>query len=578
MYLPTLLTASMIFTFLVSLAYLYMFVRSQERFIQYWGLCWVFYSCSLIFLIQYINTGSVTLLEIRTIFDMLNILFLLFGGYAFMHSKIPGYWIRFSLYLLIWNLIGIYYNFDLYGIYLPISVYQLTMTFVLCYLILKYWDIDDFEKGLSIIIFILWGVSKASLSIFETIYPDTASLYLLEIVLSNSLNFCILIIYVQKINKTAADTEKLFRVIAENATDIIFYYKLIPYPALAYISPSFEKITGYAPNEFYNNPRLYIEITDPSQHEQIKSIFDPLQSGTAVKRFKWYHKDDTIKWVEFNNSIIFEDGLPVAIEGAIRDITVMKMVEDELIQSKQARQLLLSYVSHELKTPVTSILGYINALKDETIGGDNERSAAIDTIFSKALTLENLIQDLFQLSKLETNQFSFKFMQLSPLELISSLIDKYSLDIKNADLRLITDIDAQSLSDISIIADPERIGQVFSNILFNALNYSSKNGKITIKSGLTAEKDFFFVSITDTGAGIPKEDLTNIFTRFYRVQSTARAPVPGGSGLGLTISKEIIEAHHGSINAKSRLEKGSTLIFTIPVYEEHGGTLCPEKK
>ncbi len=568
MYLPSLLTSFTVFTFLISLAYLYMFVRSQERFIQYWGLCWVLYSFSLMFLIQYINTGSGTLLEIRKAFDMLNILFLLFGGYAFMHRKIPGYWIRFSLYLIIWNVIGIVYGFDLYGIFLPISLYQVIMTFSLCYIILKYWDIADFEKGLAIIIFVLWGLSKASLSIFETLYTDTGSFYLLEIVLSNSLNFCILIIYVQKMNNTAAEAERLFKVIAENAADIIFYYQLQPFPSLTYISPSAEKVTGYAPKEFYNNPRLYIEITEPDQHDQIKTIFDPNQDGDDPKVFKWYHKDGTIRWMEFNNSVIYDYGVPVAIEGSIRDVTLMKTVENELIQSKQARQRLLSYVSHELKTPVTSILGYINAIKDGTISDEKEKQAAINTIFSKALTLETLIQDLFQLSKLETKQFSFEFMELDPAELALRLIGKYSLDVKNAGLRLSSSIDRSKLANISIIADPERIDQVFSNILFNSIKYSQKNGKIFVRCGLDKTKNSIYISVSDNGAGISPEDLPNIFSRFYRAQGSASSGTPAGSGLGLTLSKEIIDAHNGTIHVKSHLGKGSTLTFTIPVYND----------
>lgn len=234
--------------------------------------------------------------------------------------------------------------------------------------------------------------------------------------------------------------------------------------------------------------------------------------------------------------------------------------------AKQARDLLLSYISHELKTPITSILGYISALKDGTINSAKERINAMEIISSKALMLEHLINDLFQLSKLESNQFSFNFMHLSILELSKQLIGKHTLDIKSAGIKPVVELDFRTLSGKYIIADPKRIDQVFSNIIFNAIKYTEPGSKIKIKLGTDQDHKNYTVSISDSGTGIPQEDLPYIFDRFFKAHTPVRPGKETGSGLGLTISKEIITAHKGTISAKSNLGKGSTFTFTVPIY------------
>lgn len=566
MYLPTLIFTFIILTLLMSFVYFYMFARSQERYVRYWGLCWVAYSLSLLFLILSLNKNIFTLLELRKIFDLANILFLLFGAYAFMHTQIPIYWYRFALYLTMWLLLGTYYKFDHLSIYLPMSMYQIIVTAMLCYIVYKYWAVPTFEKGLCITVFILWGVGKAALSIIEVYYYDVSSLYLMEIIFSNILNFSIFIIYLQKTKDEVTIADRLYRIIAENASDVIFYYTLNPRPAFTYVSPSVEFLTGYTPEEFYENPRFYLEIVSSEHFDKIKSIFSGKLSSDVGNTLLIHHKNGSIYWGEFNRSVFYKDGIPVAVEGIIRDVTGMKNAENQLRSAKQSRDLLLSYISHELKTPITSILGYVNALNDGTINNPKEKKAAMDIISSKALLLEHLINDLFQLSKLESNQFSFNFMHLAALDLSRQLIDQHLLDIKSAKIKPIIEFESQSLTGKNIIADPNRIDQVFSNIVFNAIKYTEPNDKLKIKFGTDHDSKNYIVSISDSGIGIPQEDLPYIFDRFFKSHSPVRPGKEAGSGLGLTISKEIIAAHGGSISAKSNLGKGSTFTFSIPIY------------
>ena len=280
------------------------------------------------------------------------------------------------------------------------------------------------------------------------------------------------------------------------------------------------------------------------------------------------HKNGSTIWGEFNSSILYEKGVPIAIEGILRDVTHTKETETQLLYSKQARDQFLSSISHELKTPITSILGYINAINDGTLSSEEEKQSAMDIITAKALTLEHLINDLFQLSKLETNQFSFAFMHMSALELSDQLADKYALDIKTASLLPLVEIDHFTLSRLHVIVDPKRIEQVFSNIIYNAIKFSAPNGTVKIKFGSDKDLQNYIINISDEGRGIAQEDIPYIFDRFFQSNKPPQSKVKLGSGLGLTISKEIISAHKGEILVESEMGKGSTFTFNITVYSD----------
>lgn len=571
MYLPTFIVAFVILTMLMSMVYFYLFAKgNQGAFIRYWGLSWLFYSLSLLFLFLDQQDPNFYFISLRKIFDMLNISFLLFGSYSFAHIRIPTFWLRFSLYMLLWVAIGVIYRLDTLSTLLPITVYQLFITATLCYIIFRHWKVSNFEKALSIAVFFIWGFGKSVLSIMEIEFGAEANIYLMEIIFSNILNFSIFVIYLQRARSQIEMADRLYRIIAENATDVVFYYSLKPQKAFTYITPSVEEMTGYSPAEFYSDPEFYFQLVPSSQFDEIEILFkgEEKHQGPYTKVFRLIHKNSSMIWGEFNVSTIFENNEPVAVEGFIRDITTMKDAESELLSSRQSRELLLSYISHELKTPVTSIVGYVNALKDGTIKESKDVESAIDIIFAKAQTLERLINDLFQLSKLETNQFSFRFLRIDAIELSKNLLNKHMLDIRTADLKLEYKINNRSLNQVYLIVDLERIEQVFSNIIINAIRHTPPGGKLVIKFGLDPEKSSYSVSVTDSGLGINEIDLPHIFERFYKGTASPQSRLGASSGLGLTISKEIIAAHNGTISVKSPPGKGSVFTFTIPVYKE----------
>lgn len=557
----------MLFVFSIVLVYFFIFTRNQEKFVHYWGISWIFYLASLTLVILDLNSSLSWLQNIRIILDLLSTLFLMFGAYTLMHISIPNYWLKFTLYLIIWIIIGILYGIDNIVILIPVSIYQLLLCTLLCIIIYKYWNSEKFEKSITIIIFMLWGVSKSIFSFLAFKYQNPSFFKMIDIILSNIINFCILLVYLRKIRNELTQTKKQFQTIAENVTDIIFGYQLKPFSCFSYVSPSVEKITGYSQQDFYNNPRLHIEIAHKDDLENAQSLFTQKHDKTT-KVLKWYHKDGNIIWVEFHNSMVFENDKIAKIEGIIIDITRKKAAEDELIQSKKSQQLLFSYVSHELRTPITSILGYISAIRDGTFDSQEKVNSAVDLIYSKVITLQRLINDLFQLSQLETKQFSFNFMQISIHELFDHIVSKYALDIENAGINFVPINNENRTLAREIIADPQRMEQVFSNIFFNAIKYTHKKGTITFLCKCDIPNNVVIFSISDTGEGIPEKDIKKIFNRFYKSNQSQAINGVSGSGLGLSIAKEIVDAHGGNISVESTMGVGSTFNISLPLYLE----------
>ena len=266
--------------------------------------------------------------------------------------------------------------------------------------------------------------------------------------------------------------------------------------------------------------------------------------------------------------MIADQNRPVAVEGIIRDITEAKLSTDMMVASKQSRDILLSSVSHELKTPIATMLAHISALRDDKFDDEFEKRGAIETIYSKTLKLEHLVNDLFLLSKLETNQLSFDFMIIECRELADGLLRNHSIDVTSLNRALKVRVDAKSLEDVRVVADEVRIDQVFTNILSNAIKYSPADSPIAIEISANLKKQQFHFAISDKGPGIPKEEQGQIFDRFHRRSVGHRVDVQTdfSTGLGLTICREIVDAHGGEIYVKSSLGRGSTFIVELPLY------------
>lgn len=561
-----------VLTLVISLLYFYIFKKNNEKYISYWALSWTMYTISLVFSIFLLKYPGLKLfIALKQVSDLFSSLFLLAGTYVFIDKKIPTYWIQFTLVNLIWIGLSVYYDLSFITITLLTSVFFNIIAIVTGSMLLRHWEMNIIEKFIIVTIFFVWGFHKAY---YQYLYPgfwNSPLGYMSEIILANILNFCILIIYLQKIRKELDESEKRFRLLAENAQDLIYLFRFKPNLIFEYVSPSSSSILGYTPNEFYDNPNFFEKLVHPDDKLLFNILKEPNASLSEPIVLRFLHKDGHYIWIEQHTTVITDaTGNIIAIEGIIRNITDRKLVEQKMIQAEKSRQSLLANISHELRTPITSILGYVTALKDGTISETNSKKNYFDLIYNKTLRLQHIVQDLFQLTQFESGRISFNFSQISICELIDNVINKYKWDVRHAGINFNLETCSTNTDlDDNVIVDIERIDQVFSNLIFNAIKHTPECGTISIsfKKELRNSIEIIIIKIQDTGIGISKKDAHHIFDRFYRAKNANNLALDG-SGLGLTISKEIIEFHKGTIWVESEPKKGSSFFFTLPIFRQ----------
>jgi len=231
-----------------------------------------------------------------------------------------------------------------------------------------------------------------------------------------------------------------------------------------------------------------------------------------------------------------------------RDIT--KEYEVDAMKSE-----LVSTVSHELRTPLSSVLGFTEMLLVKQLSPDKQKRY-LETIFKEAKRLTTLINDFLDVQRMESGKQDYKMEKLHLSELIMGVIETF-----NHDKRHPIYFEDQAVHT-KILADEDRLIQLLTNLISNALKFSPDGGNVAIK--ITNDKDTVKVSIKDEGIGIPSSELPNMFTKFKRIDNSASKKI-GGTGLGLAISKSIVEAHNGAIWIESEEQVGTTVNFSLPL-------------
>ncbi len=245
----------------------------------------------------------------------------------------------------------------------------------------------------------------------------------------------------------------------------------------------------------------------------------------------------------------------------------LKESTEEKKQNERQNRELISNITHDLKTPITAIKGYVEGIIDGVADTQERREKYLRTIYTKANDMDRLINELTYYSSIDNNRIPYNFHRINVAEFFEDCVEDVGLDLESKNIQL----NYSNLVDPStrIIADPEQLKKVINNIIGNSIKYMDKEkGVIDIR--LLDEVDSIRVEIEDNGKGIAAKDLANIFERFYRTDAS-RNSTKGGSGIGLSIVKKIIEDHGGYIWATSKEGEGTCLHFVIRKYREAEG-------
>ncbi|MBM7571948.1 two-component system histidine kinase PnpS [Aquibacillus albus] len=294
---------------------------------------------------------------------------------------------------------------------------------------------------------------------------------------------------------------------------------------------------------------LYYDVIDQVKiHNAVQEAF---LYEEKVKNSFVFSMEIEKKYFEIVGAPIFNEKHDLkGVVLVFHDITEHKRIE-------QMRKDFVANVSHELKTPITSIRGFAETLLDGAMENEDLRNEFLTIILKESERLQALVYDLLELSKLEKDEMTLKYEHISLPQFLQDILPIVEQQANNKSIQFITSID----SDTEMEGDPDRLKQVFLNLLNNAINYTPQNGEVHLI--VKEEQEVVRVIVTDTGIGIPEDMQKRIFERFFRVDR-ARSRNTGGTGLGLAIVKHIVEAHHGTIKVISKLNHGSTFEITFP--------------
>ena len=238
----------------------------------------------------------------------------------------------------------------------------------------------------------------------------------------------------------------------------------------------------------------------------------------------------------------------------------LELALEEVQQISKTKSEFISAVSHELRTPLTSIKGYASILMTGKLGAiPDQVKERLDRINKHSDNLVKLINDLLDISRIESGRVDMKFSKINLTSMIDNVHDLLTPQLRDKDIKLIRDLD-QDIPEVSV--DSTQIERVFINLINNAIKFTPGKGTITVRA--KQDQDKIIISVIDTGIGVKKEDLNKLFDEFYRVDNEINQNVKG-TGLGLALAKKIVEAHGGKMSVSSEPNKGSTFYFTLPI-------------
>jgi PAS domain S-box-containing protein len=373
--------------------------------------------------------------------------------------------------------------------------------------------------------------------------------------------------------KALVESEERYRLIAENSSDLIWCMNLDR--KFTYISPAIKRLRGFTPEEAMEHK--IEEIMTPASCEKAKqaiaNILESTKQGKehhATIEIEEYCKDGSRIWTEVSNSCLFGQNNEVnGILGITRNISERKQFEgklrkalDKAQEANKAKSQFIANMSHEIRTPMNAILGFAELLENKVT--DTAGQEYIQGIVSGGKTLLNLINDILDLSKIESGKFVISNEPVNLVKLLNELKQVFSLQTKRKNLELIFEISPKIPAWLML--DELRLRQVLLNLLGNSVKFTN-TGQIHLSVQPLENKDDnskidLYIAVKDTGIGIDEDQQGLIFEAFHQQEGQSNRKY-GGTGLGLAITKRLVELMNGKIYVKSKPKKGSVFIVSL---------------
>jgi PAS domain S-box-containing protein len=342
-----------------------------------------------------------------------------------------------------------------------------------------------------------------------------------------------------------------------------------------FVSGHLRTMLGYEPDEWTKVPNFWLTVVHPDDREraasEARAIFESGRGGRS--EFRWVHRDGHVVWVEAHSMVIRDhSGRPVGMRGVTLDVTERKRLErdlddllrreqharEEAVRANQLKDEFLATLSHELRTPLNAVLGYAQMLRQGAIE-PARRDHALKIVERNAASLSQLVSDVLDISRIAAGKVRLRLETVDVRAVLSEavLTVRPAAEAKGVRLQVHDGLDMRPVQ-----ADPDRLQQIVWNLLSNAVRFTPSGGKVDVS--LTAGDSHLEITVADTGIGISPEFLPHVFDRFRQADNRI-AREHGGLGLGLAITRELVELHGGTIRASSDgADRGATFTVRIP--------------
>ena len=353
-------------------------------------------------------------------------------------------------------------------------------------------------------------------------------------------------------------SEARFRSVLDNSQDCIYRFN-VQTGYFGYISPSCESVVGYTADELRaHDDETALAMIHPDDLPAMRAAFARLEESGAVRvDYRQRAKNGDYRWIANHLSLIRDSaGQPLYRDGNIRDISERKQVEAERERLLEQQEIFVHLVSHDLRAPLTITQGYVGVLKDNLAGNANATvQVSIDAIARALKRMNVMIDDLTMAARLEGGQLPLARAELDLAAWLPAFLEHSArvLEVQRVQVELPETLPA-------LAADADRLERILTNLLSNALKYSDPGTPVRLRVQPQARE--VMIKVHDQGRGIAPAHLPHLFEKFYRADSSRKAE---GIGLGLYITRLMVEAHGGRIWAESAVGQGSVFAFTLPV-------------
>lgn len=572
-------------TFMLSMIFLILSEQSKKQYMRFWGIAWLVYSAMFLLDFCHLNWNFVYLgyVMLRQMLALLGSYTFLLGTHHFFQIKCPAV-LGFAAIISTISMVLYPASYPVYTLMIiPNIIFSSgLLIYSGCMFIAISWTQKLPEKLIASFLIILWSIFINHFAFSLKNQQLEIGSYYISIFTVNVLILTLIIIYFKKLRFIDTKQHNRFRLLVENSSDSMFLYDY-KRQQFEYISPGISTLIGISEEKLYEMPERFFDyVNTPKRYSSVLSIF-----SRPVKRpnggiLMLYKNGIVERWSQIHYIPIRDNtGTVSAVEGILRDITEQKRAEESLKEAEEAKKEFLENISHEIKTPITLIQGYTESLLDKVVPPEST-DTYLKMINSKANVLTTLLSDLAQISDMSSQTMEYKFYEHNASDIMQELIQQGEFHITTSGHTVSTKVNIVPYA--VIIIDPQRIQQVISNLISNAIRHTPSGQKISISCVSYPHEDMMhapasdddysipdgeiLVTVSDQGDGIPEKDISHIFERNFsggrRIQTSPSGK--GNSGLGLYISSQIISQHSGRMSAKNNPDGGAALSFSLPYY------------